>query len=195
MRGAHYPDFDKPPGRMKRLAAAVFSAYLLSSCAHAPDASLNRPVAAAEKIQPGGLQGQWERGECSFSGNSVSYRELPGGREATLRLDVQVRGAESVLCSDGFTVVVSPGSMAVAIGAEGVLDGQEMLGILGGRFVVANSYEINTGRLERSGALTRTGRIVGGRLVVPSASGGSWSIDLADPFRGWDRSSGRWSIY
>jgi hypothetical protein len=155
----------------------------------------SRPPPAAEKIRPASLEGFWERGACSFSGNSVSYRELPEGREAALRLDVQVRGAESVLCSDGFTVVLSPGSAAVAIGAQGVLEGQEMLGLLGERFVVANSYEINTARLEREGALTRMGRMEGGRLVVPSASGGIWSIELADPFRGWDRSPGRWSIY
>jgi hypothetical protein len=166
---------ERPASFSSAIAAALFSAYLLSpSCIEAQhQLSREDPVVSS----------RWSRGACSFSRNSLTYSELSA--HGSVRLDVAVSAPSRLICADDFTVILSDNQAVVSLGGRSVVAGAQMLGFVSGRFTPANSYSINISgpAAERiSGA-----SVTDGDLRLETVAGNSWRIDLSDP--------SEWRIY
>jgi hypothetical protein len=142
------------------------------------------------RLLRGTLLSSWEGGTCTFERNSVSYYDIISGRRQSLRLDVKMEDGRALLCSADFTVIVAPERIAVAIGGDGILRGQEMLGIISGRFVPANSYEVSLRSIISEEGGVAAPRLVGGSLEITSLRGNRWTIGLSDPYQGWSSAGG-----
>ena len=180
-----------------RLAAgtvmAAVSALVISSCAPQradaptmPKPAAQKKVLAARafKAKMPALSSAWEGGNCGFKDNSVSYHSYASGTETSLRLDVKAENTLRLLCSEGFTVILSEKMAYVAIGGTDILGGKEWLGRLGDEFTWANSYEVDFPEGLAAADAARSASIVGMELRVFSG-GKAWHIDLSDPFKGW----------
>ncbi len=133
------------------------------------------------------LLASWDRGRCVFeNGRDISYSDDLDSRQRSLRLDSDARGARSVMCSEEFTVLMLPDRAIVSLGGRQVLEGGEMLGVISGRFISANSYEISLKPVVDEDRGVSSSSIVGMTLRVVSNAGRRWSIDLADPYPGWN---------
>jgi hypothetical protein len=168
------------------LRAAALSTLLLS-CAY------QRPYDVIPPRQPPPLSAQWSRGTCSFSANSLTYSDSAGNRQG-LTLDVKVRAPSRILCTDDYTIIMTPGSAVLSLGADAVLEGRESLGCLGsvlsrcegGRSLLVNSVEINLAPLSREDGGFSGERISGDQLSIRTARGRTWTLALSDPFGGWN---------
>ncbi len=161
-----------------RLAAAMFSAYLLTSaCTHSAP-----PPAAGTRPAPQSVVSAWPLGSCEVSSNRLTYRRVQPLTQSSVVLDAKVSAPSSLLCSDRFTVILSERWAVVSLGADSVLRGTEMLGSISGRFMVANSYSLNI--TEPSAESIVAARLDGSILVLDTAAGNRWRIDLSDP-REW----------
>ncbi|MEW6748571.1 MAG: hypothetical protein AB1295_02610 [Candidatus Micrarchaeota archaeon] len=182
--------FHSKTRRTAGMLMAAVSSLLITACAtqRASVPPLAKPpvlkrVLAARTLKEAMpvLSSVWEGGDCRYKDNSVSYHSFASGQTKTLKLDVKVKGTHQMLCSDSFTVLLGDGAAYVAIGAAPIMDGKEWFGRLGKRFTWANSYEIDY----PEGVSGRVASISGNRLRVMGGSK-NWSIDLSDPFRGWE---------
>jgi hypothetical protein len=133
------------------------------------------------------LLSSWGRGRCVFeNGRDISYSDDLDSRQGSLRLDSDARGASTVLCSEEFTVLMLPDRAIVSLGGREVLEGGEMLGVISGRFISANSYEISLKPVVAEDRGVSSSSIAGMALQVTSNAGRRWSIDLTDPYLGWN---------
>lgn len=203
----HHGEGTRPQSYVGPKAAAlatIIAAFSLSCAAHVMQPSKpagpraasvsSGPVAVPQRASSGSafrshatLLSLWERGRCSLDGGHVlTYTDVISSRTASLRLDSDAYGAHSIICSARFTVIFEEGKAIVSIGGTGVLGRSGMLGMTGQRFISANSYEVSLRPvIEEDGGIA--GRCIeNGTLEVTSNAGRSWSIDLADPFRGWN---------
>ncbi len=182
-------------------AAAAAAALLAISCA-ANHAFIARPTAeplaeppAAESIRappaPSGSEGrpvlvsQWVLGRCRLEGNELSYSDDLGSRSGALRLDSEIRSARRLLCSDGYTVAILQEKAIISLGGDGIIEGREMLGFMGGRFIPANSVEVDLDQALESGAAPGSAILEGRELSFPEPDGRRWRLDVSDPFAGW----------
>ena len=113
---------------------------------------------------------------CSFKGGVLTYSN--GRRSQGIRLDVKVDSARRTICSDLYTVILTPKSAVVSLGGEPILAGREMLGMLGDRFVPANSYSVDITRPASEGM--EGASVVKTRLILRTGKS-SWAIDLSNP--------------
>jgi len=197
-----------PIHKPARAAAAALSAFFLCSCAASP---VMRPQSAAWLPVPGAqsaaradaavslaqppvfekenrsLPSTWERGRCVFEdGRFITYSDVINSQSRSLRVDSDCRGARSVLCSESFTVLMLADRAVISIGGTGVLGGSEMLGLISGRFISANSYEVSLKPvIAEDGGVSSPG-LSGMELSILSRAGRRWSIDLSDPYAGWN---------
>jgi len=202
MKLAH---LDAPPTRKPaRAATAALSAFFLCSCAtpfvmrpelspRMPDpvSQPEAPVGAAEAgpldAKGRSLPSTWERGQCVFEdGRFIIYSDVINSQSRSLRVDSDSRGARSVLCSENFTVLMLADRAIISLGGSGVLGGSEMLGLISGRFISANSYEVSLKPvIAEDGGVSSPG-LSGAEFTVLSRAGRRWSIDLSDPYAGWN---------
>ncbi|MFH0738212.1 MAG: hypothetical protein V1827_06225 [Candidatus Micrarchaeota archaeon] len=172
-----------------KLAAAALSAFLAFSCApKSAEMPKPRPVPISKAISKEKplLESMWDGGHCSYDPktNTLTYGSMASGGEKTLKLDAKAEASESLLCSGSFTVLLSKDKATVAIGAVGVLDGREMLGLIGGRLVAANSYEILLGNVLPAGSPSASFSIIDNHLYLFSEER-TLKLDMAEPFHGW----------
>lgn len=176
------------PAHGRSLLPIAASALLLS-CAHG---SVN-PIGPG--VQPGQKRSPFNRREplrekaagaaayiCSFSDGSLTY--LDGKREASIRLDVRDANPTNILCSDIYTVLLEGDRAVVALGGRAVLEGREMLGMLSGRPVAANSYTVDITEVREEGISEVT--LLGSELLITTRRS-RWRLDLRDPVE--------WHIY
>lgn len=170
---------------------AAVSALMISSCAaklpklpRKPLAKKPSPARVLKKKKPA-LSSIWDMGHCKFHDNSLSYHSYGSGKTKTVRLDMNVNGARILICSDRFTVLLAKMKAVIAIGGMGVMNGDFGFGEIGGRTTIANSYELDLTDVVKAGGKSRFASLVGTNLKI-SVKGGIWSINLANPFKGWD---------
>jgi hypothetical protein len=159
------------------LALAACSAFF--SCA--PAQFRNHDVMLSHQSE---LQSSWSSGQCRFSGNSVTYSDISGA-EATLRLDVRIETPQNLLCSQNYSVIVTPTTAVVALGANDIFSRHEMMGYLGSRFIPANSIEISLSPIIHEGGFTGE-QISRDQLSISAKNGRLWIISLSNPFEGWN---------
>lgn len=164
---------------MRRLAIAI----ALTGCAIDPAARSTRTPIHEDR-----LSGSWSQGICLVSGNIVRYTTKPDPKgllhHGQLVLDVTVLSFESVICSEDFTVMLSPDRVTVTLGAQDVLDGTKMLGFVGNSLVFANSYQVLLSPVNADGGVKKA-RLDGKTLTLHSNNGHAWQLDLSDPYRRW----------
>jgi hypothetical protein len=175
------------------LAAAALAAFSAFACASMPrQAARPSTIAAqtrADVSQPataGRLRSEWKGGECMLDKNVLSYSSIAGRRDATLALDASTDGAEKIICSDECTVIVTPTSAVIAPGGSDVAQGREMLGLVGGQFVFANSVTVRLDRVVAAGAEPLSATLDGRELSFAEPGGRRWRLDVSDPFGGWN---------
>ncbi|MFH0885049.1 MAG: hypothetical protein V1861_05045 [Candidatus Micrarchaeota archaeon] len=195
---------DAPPQRKTvRAAVAALSAFFLCSCAApvmnpAYPSQMPYPIAAekppesepameanAIEKKDSALLSSWTRGRCIFKNGHISYSDDLASRRSSLRPDSGTAGARTLLCSDDFTVLLLPQRVIVSLGGESILSGREMLGMVGGRYIAANSYEVSLGHIISEDGGVSSALLDGAVLRIISSRGRSWSIHLGDPFNGW----------
>jgi hypothetical protein len=129
----------------------------------------------------------WERGRCVFEdGRFISYSDVIDSRSRSLRVDSDAPGARSALCSEDFTVLMLADRVIISLGGNGVLDGAQMLGVISGRFISANSYEISLKPIIEEDGGVSSPSLSGPVLSILSRAGRRWSINLPDPYAGWN---------
>jgi hypothetical protein len=177
----------------KAIPAMVFSAFFLSSCSlfsagREPSAPhrINRESGGETQAENRRLFSYWERGICSLSSSSVTYTDIFENRQSALRLDAEAEKPERILCSGDHTVIFTPGAAVITLGGYPVLEGREMLGIIGERFLIANSYSINISDISREDGGRAGERLRGDVLEISAVSGRRWEINLSNPFEGWN---------
>lgn len=170
---------------MRRLAIATVVSALGGCAAHLPIQKMDpTPI-----LHENHLTGSWRDGICLFSGNIITYttKTKPQGllHQGQLVLDVTVLHSESLICSETFTVMLSPDRVTVTLGAQNIIDGIEMLGFMGNnRLVLANSYEVMLRPVNEDGGVEKAS-VDGKTLTLISKNGHEWQLDLSNPFSGW----------
>jgi hypothetical protein len=175
----------KPFANKLRAAALAFSTFFMGSCALT---AVNMPKPVASNAAPAHqdtavVSSSWEHGSCAFTQNSLTFSDEKGN-QATILLDAQVKQPEKLMCSADYSVIITPDTAVVSMGADAVLEGKQSLGPVGKRFTLANMYELGMGNLPK--AKGRTESLHGSTLTIRASYGMGWSIDLADPYAGWD---------
>lgn len=165
--------------RHGKLVSVVFSAILAGCSA----ARLPRPN-PVQRQPPhiSYLSARWEEGSCSISDSQLTFHDFSDMSKAFLNLDSPADDPQELICTAEHTVILNDRRIIVALGADDVLSGREMLGFLDGEFVPANSYSIT---VRGMGRITG-GLVMGDRLHIRTADSRLWSIDLANPRQGWD---------
>ncbi|MBN1169592.1 hypothetical protein JXA56_01075 [Candidatus Micrarchaeota archaeon] len=139
--------------------------------------------ASRQPLHSGIVNGSWNAGNCSLENNSLSYTS--GDAKKTIPLDMPVRDAYEIICSDYYTVILTPKDLVVSLGGNPILEGSEMLGQLSGRFVPANCYSLNIE--EPTSEQIVAASITGEQFTITTKAGNKWSVVLSDP--------SRWNIY
>ncbi|MFH1520992.1 MAG: hypothetical protein ABID61_05070 [Candidatus Micrarchaeota archaeon] len=168
---------------MRRLAITTAVVSALGGCAATIPAQSRSDSRLQSPIHEGVLRGSWSQGICILSGNTITYATTSNHQGKSV-LDVTVVRIDSLICSDEFTVMLSPDRAIVSLGAQNVLDGVEMLGFLGNSLVLANSYEVGLPPVNEDGGIEKA-RVDGKMLIITSKNGNEWQIDLSNPFDGW----------
>jgi hypothetical protein len=167
----------------KRSSAAIFSAFLLAGCASATaEASYAKRTPYFEKAkQSAALVSKAGHASCRFEKNRLTYSL--NGNEKTIKLDVKTADAGRMICSDGYTVLLTPDRAVVSLGAKGVLSGKVSLGMLGKKVVMANSYSVDIKGFMSEGIKAVRIR---GRMLHITTRKSIYYLDLSNPF-GWLR--------
>lgn len=178
---------------MRHLPKIAVLSLSFTACAAHPSARPTSPIVASEPakiplsskhpLHSGLITGSWNRGACSFENNHLSYKA--GDAKKEIRLDLQVRDAYDIVCSDYYTVILTPKDMVVSLGGNPIMEGREMLGALSGKFVPANCYSLNIE--EPTSEQIAATSISGEHFTITTKAGNNWSIVLSDPVK--------WSIY
>ncbi|VVC02857.1 Uncharacterised protein [Candidatus Bilamarchaeum dharawalense] len=126
----------------------------------------------------------WKDGICTYSGGYVTYAQTKGNLNGETKLDATVFKPQSISCSDDFTVIFDNNFIVVALGALKILEGNPSIGVIGGRFVAANSYQVKLKPILEDGGI-RTADISDNILTITSLNGNNWRLNLTDPFAGW----------
>jgi len=178
----------KPLGNAFRAAALAFSAFFMTSCA-LPAANIPKPVMPQRStIQKTAgdapvFSSSWERGSCNFKQNALTFSDGKGN-EATIPLDVKVKGPRKLMCSADHSVIITLDKAVISLGGDAMLEGREWLGSIGRQFTLVNSYELSLEDFPVANG--RTESLHGNTLVVQSQGRKAWSIDLVDPYTGWN---------
>ncbi len=189
------------------LAASALSAFFLAGCAsglsgsgaHSAIHGAGPEARALQEtrqengngtiLNDGPLESRWARGSCALDGRMLTYSSGEGDgapRQKGMILDIDVRGAISLMCSGEFTAILTTGSVVVSLGGDAILQGREMLGAIGGRFLPANSYEVSLRRVNSEDGGVAHCALREGFLEIESRGGNAWRLDLADPYSGWN---------
>jgi len=152
----------------------------------------------SKRLQP--LYASWEGGKCKFENNVLTY--YVGKKKAGVKLDVEVSDAKRMLCGDEYSVLLTPHSAVVTLGANYVFDGILSLGgYINGQFVWANSYSLKlpkqasepignfslgkncavTEEEVENGAIIKKELVLDHCLRVQTAAGNIWTINLFAP--------------
>lgn len=171
---------------MRRLALATAVVSALGGCAaHLPtQTKLDKPPIPLHEDR---LSGSWNQGICLISGNTITYTTTSQHR-GHLLLDVKILHVNSLICSEDFTVMLSPNDVIVTLGAQNILGGVEMLGFIGNSLVLANSYEVRLTPVNADGGVEKA-KLDGKTLTLTSKNGHEWQLDLSNPFSGWNPQS------
>lgn len=166
-------------GRHGKLVSIAFSA-ILAGCSAAQTHRPN-PV-QGQRPHVSYLSARWEDGSCSISRTQLTYHSPSTRSKRFINLDYPPSDPQELICTAEHTVIFNDRRIIVALGADDVLSGREMLGLLDGEFVPANSYSIT---IRDMGRITSR-RVVGDVLHIRTADSRLWSIDLNNPRQGWD---------
>ena len=190
----------KPSAMKARIALAALAAFSALACASHNRAEVKSPAGpkavppqsglpAPERqnfVHSGPLTSEWESGSCALEGSRLTYSDDSSLRRATMTSDAPLEGAEKLICSADYSVVILPDKAIVALGGNDIIEGREMLGFMGGRFVVANSVIIPLGIIIDGGAKPASAELEGRNLKFASPSGGMWAVDVSNPFGDWN---------
>lgn len=177
---------ERPGGRLARLSALAFSAFFLYSPPLSSAAcGCNQSQGLHDTVKPASarLDSAWSGGTCSFSGNVLSYSS--GKSKAVITLDAKVKDASLLLCTGTYAVILGTDKAVISIGGDRAIEGVEMLGMIGDRFVPANSYSIDISE-PAAEAIVASG-ISATKLWLETGAGNRWTVDLSNP--------SQWAIY
>lgn len=160
--------------RPKLLAYLALSSFLALN--GLPGTAHSRVNGEHAPMPPQNLQAEWDGGSCNLENNRLSYRS--GLHENGITLDVAVRSPEDLLCARQFSVVLTPDAAVVSLGGDSILEGREMLGRIGERFLVANSYSLGIKDMRAMGITGKT--LVGNTLCIETRSETD-CVDLSNP--------------
>ena len=139
--------------------------------------SKNSSVLASKKSEtkpPRIINGNWQRGACSLEGNTLKYSE--GKTIASADIDFPLNDAYKLLCSDGFSVALTPKSIIVAVGGASVLRGDLILQGIAGQTTLSNFYIL---KIPKNDSVAGSGLIDNsGLLRVEMKSGRRITYDM-----------------
>jgi len=128
------------------------------------------------------LSSTWREGACSIEGQRLTYSK--GKASAAVTLDYPVlQEPERILCSEGFTLVLSASRAIVALGGKDILEGKSYLSLAPGHPILRNSYGVPIEEPRGEGILF-TWISEGHEFNIATAQGNLWSFDMRDP-REW----------
>jgi len=188
---------DRPDGRAAAarpipIGSAIASFFAAVACSYALPGSILPRSGTDSGYQPSSFarrstleeprSASPKRPGCHLKDGILSYSD--GEASRSIRLDADVSGARRTICSDLYTVILTNDSAVVSLGGEPILQGREMLGLMGGRFVPANSYSVDITMPSSEGL--QEASVVKTRLILRTGKS-RWSLDLSDP--------SAWNIY
>jgi len=130
---------------------------------------------------PSVLISRWERGNCTFQNNTITYTDNSGKevKKKSAVFDYVGEDQKWLVCSELFTVVITPKKAVVGLGAAAVLNGVEMLGRIGDTFMFQNSYALTIKEPMSEGLVSASVHRI--KLHLVTMAGKTWTIDLASP--------------